>query len=109
MTQIPLFIPLPVYNSYNLSFQSNTSIIKIDNLTSNTYYNITATIINSNNEYINTSRMEQFKTLTWNYKPGDIIDIEVAQFTSNSIDKRYVDAFITWKPSKGNIKIIILE
>uniref|UniRef100_A0A336MMX7 receptor protein-tyrosine kinase n=1 Tax=Culicoides sonorensis TaxID=179676 RepID=A0A336MMX7_CULSO len=75
-------------------YLSNSSIISIENLRSNTSYNISAIIVDANNNKFGTE-INQIKTLPSYYKPDDIRTINVIKCFKNS---SFVDVHINWEP-----------
>ncbi|XP_052873677.1 tyrosine-protein kinase receptor torso [Anopheles cruzii] len=80
-------------------YMSNASLVKIENLSPNKRYNVTATMLTSEYEYFYAEK-EQFRTLPLDYQPGTIIDMKVEQFVTNAENNRLVDAVISWIPAK---------
>uniref|UniRef100_A0A182QRZ5 receptor protein-tyrosine kinase n=1 Tax=Anopheles farauti TaxID=69004 RepID=A0A182QRZ5_9DIPT len=78
---------------------SNASLIKIENLAPDKRYNVTATMLTSEYEYVYVEK-RQFRTLPPNYTPGTITEVKVERFEPNARDSHLVDAVITWKPAK---------
>ncbi|XP_058835831.1 tyrosine-protein kinase receptor torso-like isoform X2 [Topomyia yanbarensis] len=79
--------------------QSNASVVKIENLTPNKQYNITATVLSSNREYIYVDKKQKFKTLPLDYTPGMITNIDVLNYHTNRQNIELLDAIVSWKPA----------
>ncbi|XP_055631009.1 tyrosine-protein kinase receptor torso-like isoform X2 [Toxorhynchites rutilus septentrionalis] len=80
-------------------YMSNTSIVKIENLSPNKLYNLTATVLSSNREYIYVDKNQQFKTLPQDYTPGEITEVEVGNYSTNQKNVALLDALVSWKPA----------
>lgn len=80
--------------------QSNTSLITLENLQTNRTYNVSATIITSNQEFMFV-KQETLSTLHNYYRPGNISELELTQYRINPKNSTLVDAIIKWKPAYG--------
>lgn len=80
-------------------YMTNSSLVKIENLAPNKQYNITATVLSSNREFIYADKRQQFKTLPLDYTPGKINSIDVVNYQTNRQNIALLDAVITWKPA----------
>lgn len=80
-------------------YMSNSSVLKIENLFPNKRYNITATVLSSNREYIYVKKQQQFRTLPQDYTPGMITNIDVLNYQTSRENDSLLDAVIAWKPA----------
>ncbi|XP_055612387.1 tyrosine-protein kinase receptor torso isoform X2 [Uranotaenia lowii] len=80
-------------------YMSNASVVKLENLSPNKLYNITATVLNSNREYMYVEKRKQFKTLPMDYTPGRIKTVDVVAYSTNRNNIELLDAIISWKPA----------
>uniref|UniRef100_A0A1Q3EWZ1 receptor protein-tyrosine kinase n=2 Tax=Culex tarsalis TaxID=7177 RepID=A0A1Q3EWZ1_CULTA len=80
-------------------YMSNSSVLKIENLSPNKRYNITATVLSSNREYIYVKKQQQFRTLPRDYTPGMITNIDVLNYQTSRDNDSLLDAVIAWKPA----------
>ncbi|XP_021699627.1 tyrosine-protein kinase receptor torso isoform X1 [Aedes aegypti] len=80
-------------------YMTNASIVKIENLMPNKRYNITATVLTSNREYVYVGERPQFRTLSDDYTPGNITKIDIIDFRTNNQDSEKLDALVTWQPA----------
>lgn len=80
-------------------YMSNSSVLKIEKLLPNKRYNITATVLTSNREYIYVKKQQQFRTLPQDYTPGMITKIEVLNYQTSRENDSLLDAVIAWKPA----------
>lgn len=78
-------------------FITNTSIVKLENLSPSKQFNITVDIVNLNYEYLTVSG--QFRTLPHNFKPEVIPNFTVQTYENGSFSRAFVDAVITWPPT----------
>uniref|UniRef100_A0A182NJR8 receptor protein-tyrosine kinase n=1 Tax=Anopheles dirus TaxID=7168 RepID=A0A182NJR8_9DIPT len=92
--------------SLSFTSQTNASLVKIENLAPNKRYNVTATMLTSEYEFVYVEK-HQFRTLPLDYTPGTITDVTVERFEPNARDSHLVDAVITWKPAKGSTNSIL--
>lgn len=76
-------------------------MLKIENLFPNKRYNITATVLNSNREYIYVKKQQQFRTLPRDYTPGMISNIDVLNYQTSRENDSLLDAVIAWRPAVG--------
>ncbi|XP_062544610.1 tyrosine-protein kinase receptor torso-like isoform X2 [Armigeres subalbatus] len=80
-------------------YMSNASVVKIENLSPNKRYNITATVLTSDFEYVYVEKRPQFRTLSDDYTPGNITQIDVIKFDTNHQNRSLVDALVSWQPA----------
>uniref|UniRef100_A0A8D8GWH5 receptor protein-tyrosine kinase n=1 Tax=Culex pipiens TaxID=7175 RepID=A0A8D8GWH5_CULPI len=80
-------------------YMSNSSVLKIENLFPNKRYNITATVLSSNREYIYVKKQQQFRTLPRDYTPGMITNIDVLNYQTSRENDSLLDAVIAWRPA----------
>lgn len=80
-------------------YMSNSSVLKIEKLLPNKRYNITATVLSSNREYIYVKKQQQFRTLPQDYTPGMITNIDVLHYQTSRENDSLLDAVIAWKPA----------
>lgn len=80
-------------------YMSNASVIQIMDLTPSQQYNITATVLTSNREYVYVENKPQLKTLAEDYTPGNITKIDVINFHTNPHNHDLLDALVSWQPA----------
>uniref|UniRef100_A0A1W7R6L9 receptor protein-tyrosine kinase n=1 Tax=Aedes albopictus TaxID=7160 RepID=A0A1W7R6L9_AEDAL len=80
-------------------YMSSASVVKIENLTPNKRYNITATVLTSDRQYVYVGERPQFRTLSDDYTPGNITKIDVIDFHTNYENSALLDALVTWQPA----------
>lgn len=75
-------------------------MVTVENLHPNKTYNVSATVINSNDEFVYVAP-RQYKTLHVYYKPGNITKIVVDKFVTTPGNASLLDAYLSWKPADG--------
>ncbi len=83
---------------HNFTLQTDSPLIQITNLTSNATYNITATLMHSNNQYTNAVRLDSVTTLPIGYYPENITNPELKVELSKTSNKT-LDMFVSWDPA----------
>lgn len=82
--------------------QADSSIVKIENLSKNTSYNVIASIFTGNLEYRHIVPMKTFQTLNNDdYIPQTISNDTITLDITPDIDSSALFATIEWKPTTG--------
>lgn len=89
-------------NSLNLSnsLQTNETFIEVSKLKPSESYNISATVISSDNR-VYSLRTRIFTTLQTNYTPHNIVNITLKKFERDPHDDKRLNAHIEWQPARG--------
>jgi hypothetical protein len=73
--------------------------VTIENLTPNQAYNISATVYNSRNEFINLHSSKAFQTQDIGVTPAKISDMWLERLTTSG--HNLLNAEVSWKPGAG--------
>lgn len=71
-----------------------------EHIQANRTYNVSATVITSNQEFIFV-KQKQFSTLPVYHKPANITKINELKYSISSINSTLVDAKMNWEPANG--------
>ncbi|XP_058816658.1 tyrosine-protein kinase receptor torso-like [Topomyia yanbarensis] len=82
--------------SESISYLTNKSLMEIEDLTPNTKYNLSVTVVTAN--HFSTTK-NQFTTLPTDYSPGMITSIDVIKYRPNRENQSLIDGVISWKPA----------
>lgn len=81
------------------AYLSDENVITIGNLSQNTTYNVSVSVVYSSEEFSIIAKTRQFTTLRRGYKPRDIQEISLMGFEADESDAMLLTALISWKPS----------
>ena len=89
---------------YYFIFKSDDNFFTINSLLANTTYNVSVTVVHSNNKYSVIAQQQQFTTLRRGYTPENVTEIKVTNFMEDKWNPMFLTATLTWKPAAGKYK-----
>ncbi|KAJ6642246.1 Tyrosine-protein kinase receptor torso [Pseudolycoriella hygida] len=84
--------------SEKILYITDSPLIQIKNLTSNTTYTITASVMHSNYQYTNAVASLSTETLAEGYIPETVKSAKVTDFTISNMSNKTLDTFLFWEP-----------
>lgn len=86
--------------------QSNEPLIELHDLKPSESYNISATIVASNDD-VHFLGTKVFTTLNRDYKPSNITHIWVEEFEPIKGDGDHLNVLVGWNPANGETKVFL--
>lgn len=86
-------------NPKNFARQSDTPLIELYDLTTSESYNVSATVVSSNYEFIDLGT-QQHTTLNVDFKPDAVTEVTVDKFFPIEGDIDRLRAVVEWKPMR---------